>query len=132
MGNSLPANDGRAPKAGKGHPPREFQFARGTSGNPKGRPRGALGLKGQLRRQLAESVQTKDGGTVPAAEAIAKSVISLACQGDLRAVQLLLSCSTEDSERADEPTAAALARDPDETLIDDTALAQNMKNRKGG
>jgi|tagenome__1003787_1003787.scaffolds.fasta_scaffold20908575_1 hypothetical protein len=119
-------------RVGKGQPPPEYEFAPGESGNPRGRPRGALGLKGQLRRQLRETLQMKDGTAVQAAEAIARTVVKLAHEGDLRAVQLLLSCSPEELERAGEPAASAAGPDDDAALIDDTLLSRNMKNDRNG
>ena len=119
-------------RVGKGQRPPEYQFAPGDSGNPRGRPRGALGLNGQLRRQLRETLQMKDGTAVQAAEAIARTVVKLAHEGDLRAVQLLLSCTPEELERAGEPAASAAGPDDDADLIDDTLLSRNMKNERNG
>jgi len=118
----------RGRKTGKGHPPPEYQFPPGVSGNNKGRPRGALGLKGQLRRQLSQTVQMKDGTAVQAAEAIARTVVKLAHEGDLRAVQLLLSCSPDEVE----PAAPAAGPDDNATLIDDALLNRNMQNERNG
>jgi hypothetical protein len=115
---------------GRGHPPPEHRFAPGISGNAAGRPKGALGLKGQLRRHLLQTVQLKDGNSVQAVEAIARTVIDLACGGDLRAVQLLLSCSPEEAEQVSEPSAAPASREDDDALIDDVLLSRNMKNQK--
>jgi hypothetical protein len=118
------------PRVGKGQPPPEYRWRPGTSGNSRGRPKGALGLKGQLRRHLLRMVQNEDGSAVQASEAIARTVIDLACRGDLRAVQLLLSCSAEDAEHTEEPTALPAGLKNDETLIDDAALSRAMKNQK--
>lgn len=46
-------------KVGKGHPPKEYQFKPGQSGNPGGRPKG--GLKDYDRRRfVAMSPKDKD------------------------------------------------------------------------
>jgi hypothetical protein len=119
-------------KAGKGHPPPEFQFAPGTSGNPRGRPPGALGLKGQLRRQLQQTVRSTDGTAVAASVAIARTVIDLARKGDLRAVQLLLSCCPDDIERGGEPAASPSNLYDGEALVDEAELSRNMKNETSG
>ena len=74
----------------------------------------------------------KDGTAVQAAEAIARTVVKLAHEGDLRAVQLLLSCSPEELERAGEPAASAAGPDDDADLIDEALLSRNMKNERNG
>jgi hypothetical protein len=43
-------------------PPRHRQFRKGRSGNPTGRPKGAVGFKAALLQELQEVVSVKDGG----------------------------------------------------------------------
>jgi uncharacterized protein DUF5681 len=49
-------NDDEAYEVGFGKPPRRTQFAKGKSGNPRGRPKGALNVATMLERILVEKV----------------------------------------------------------------------------
>jgi hypothetical protein len=60
-------------EVGYGRPPREHQFKKGKSGNPKGRPKGTKGFATLVRENLAKTVQVKLDGktqTVSIGEAI--------------------------------------------------------------
>jgi len=47
---------------GYGRPPKKHQFPKGKSGNPKGRPKGARGIKTDLKEVLAAPVTVSIGG----------------------------------------------------------------------
>jgi len=47
---------GQARKTGYRSPPPEHQFKPGQSGNPRGRPKGAKGMRSELLRELNETV----------------------------------------------------------------------------
>lgn len=51
-------------EVGHGRPPKHTQFKKGQSGNPKGRRKGARGLKTDLRAELNERVEVKEQGKV--------------------------------------------------------------------
>lgn len=66
-------------------PPKSGQFKKGQSGNPKGRPKGAKGVKASLRRELESKITIlEDGRSVKLskAEVIAKSLTADALKGD--------------------------------------------------
>ena len=44
-------------KVGYGRPPKHSRFRKGQSGNPRSRPKGARGLKTDLRAELSERVR---------------------------------------------------------------------------
>jgi hypothetical protein len=49
-------------KVGYGRPPRHSRFKPGQSGNPRGRPKGAVGVKSILERVLLEEHQVVERG----------------------------------------------------------------------
>lgn len=76
---------------GKPHRKREANsgsFKAGVSGNPKGRPRKAKGVKAMVRKALSATVPiktSKGAKKVPVFEALVKKEVSLAAEGDWRA-----------------------------------------------
>lgn len=78
---------------GYGKPPVHSRFKAGTSGNPKGRPKGAKNRTTILNQTLNERVAVTDGGKrklITNQEAIFKQLVNRAASGDHRAAQLLL------------------------------------------
>ena len=77
---------------GYGNPPKQSRFRKGVSGNPKGRPKGALNLATVLWRTLQERVVVNENGirrTVPKIEAALKQLVNQAASGDLAAIRQL-------------------------------------------
>ena len=48
-------------EVGYGKPPRSGQFRKGQSGNPKGRPKGARGVKSLLDDALSKEITVSEG-----------------------------------------------------------------------
>ena len=74
------------------NPPKHSRFAKGISGNPKGRPKGAFNLATVLWRTLQERVVVNENGvrrTVPKLEAALKQLVNQAASGDLAAIRQL-------------------------------------------
>ena len=70
---------------GYGKPPKKHQFKSGTSGNPKGRPKGAMSLKTALQRELEAKLVVKERGKakkVSKLEALAKRLVTDALNGN--------------------------------------------------
>ena len=73
---------------GYGRPPKQTRFQKGRSGNPAGRPKGALNLATILARILQEPVVITEHGqkkTITKLEAVLKQVTNKAVLGDARA-----------------------------------------------
>ena len=75
-------------------PPRNRQFKKGRSGNPKGRPKGAKNYSGILQRELNIRIPITENGKsrlVTKQEALVKSTLNTALRGDHKATALILS-----------------------------------------
>ncbi len=87
-------------------PPKHTQFKKGISGNPGGRPKGALNISTVMQRALKETIVVVEEGkkkTISKMEAAVKRLVDKAIAGDMSAFRVLsdLSRILEDSpERA--------------------------------
>jgi hypothetical protein len=84
-------DDGRV---GYGKPPRQTRFKKGRSGNPAGRPKGALNLATTLERTLKAQVLVTAQGrrrTITKFEAALTQLVNQAASGEGRAMTLLLN-----------------------------------------
>jgi hypothetical protein len=87
---------------GFGKPPKRAQFKKGHSGNPGGRPRGALNVATVLERALREKVIVTENGrrkTVNKLQAAITQLTNKASSGDLKAFQLLTALLRSAEER---------------------------------
>lgn len=88
--------------AGYCNPPEHTRFKKGQSGNPKGRPKGALNMATVLERTLREKVVINDNGrrkTITKLEAAIKQLTDKATSGELKALQLLAALVRSAEER---------------------------------
>ena len=79
-------------EVGFGKPPTGTRFKKGQSGNPKGRPKGALNWATILARSLREKVIINENGhrkVITKLEAAVKQLVNMAAGGDLRALRHL-------------------------------------------
>ena len=110
-------------EVGYGRPPKHSRFKAGMSGNPKGRPKGAKGMKSILRKELSEKVEITENGRkkrLTKLELLIKRLTAEALKGDIRAIRelsslamALLGAEDEQPEKANE-----LARD-DHSIVED-------------
>ena len=106
---------------GYGRPPKHTQFKKGQSGNPKGRKKGARGLKTDLRSELNERIEiTENGKTVKLTkqQLMVKQLAAKAIKGDVRAISkladLAISLLGPDDERL---SSTAVLPSDDEAII---------------
>ena len=93
-------------EVGYGKPPKRTQFQKGWSGNPNGRPKGALNFTTVFLRTLREKVSTTENGKkkiITKLEASLKQLVNKAASGDLRAFSEVkaMAISVEQSANQD-------------------------------
>ena len=79
---------------GYGKPPVHSRFKKGQSGNRRGRPKGAKGLKTLVREMLTETVKVRTSTgikTMIRMEAMLHKVMEQALSGNFRALQQLIA-----------------------------------------
>lgn len=84
----------RSYDVGYGKPPKRTQFQKGQSGNPQGRPKGALNVATALERELNQRVTIKENGqtrSITKFEAAIKQLANKAASGDAKAIQFLVN-----------------------------------------
>ena len=98
----MPHND---ETVGYGRPPKQTRFQKGRSGNPRGRPKGALNLATVLTRTLQEPVVITEHGqrkTITKFEATVKQLVNKSASGEARAMaQLLAVVQVVESQHVD-------------------------------
>jgi hypothetical protein len=108
----MPPEMQRDYEVGYGKPPRYTRFAKGQSGNPRGRPAGAKNFTTLLSEALNETVTVTENGKrrkVSKREAIIAQLVNRSAMADLRAIKLLFDIvrDLEHPTEAASPEAAA-------------------------
>ena len=102
-------------------PPITTRFKKGRSGNPTGRPKGALNVSTVLSRTLQEKVVINENGvrkTITKLEAAIKQLVNKAASGELRALQQLVELARDAEAKKDvTETQKALIGELDEEVI---------------
>jgi len=118
-------------EVGFGKPPKSGQFKKGHSGNRKGRPKGARGLKTDLKAELAERVSiTENGKTrkLTKQQLLVKRLATSALKGDMRAISKLVDLVASMFGVEDEPIkGVALLSISDEAVL----AAYSQRQRDG-
>ncbi|GEP61300.1 DUF5681 domain-containing protein [Reyranella soli] len=83
-------------QVGYGKPPKQAQFKKGQSGNPKGRPRATeahMPVSRIIRRSLSEEIKVHVNGKqrkMTRLEAVIEMLFAMVRKGDLRAAKMLI------------------------------------------
>jgi len=80
-------------EVGYGRPPRKHQFQPGQSGNRRGRPKGARGLKTDLKAELEAQMSIRINGQPVSGtrqRLLLRALSSRAATGDVRAAAILI------------------------------------------
>ena len=99
------------PTVGYRRPPKRTRFKSGQSGNPKGRPKGAQGLKSVVAEVFAEPVTIREGEKtrrVSLLKAMVKSNSLKAAQGNTPAFNAVTSLAIK-TEKLEDSTAGDAA-----------------------
>lgn len=89
------------------------KFQPGQSGNPGGRPKGAISLSTQLRKALKQKITLGDGTKMSAADVVIRKAIQGAMQGDVQLIRLIfdrIDGKIPDQATTPQDTAADQAR----------------------
>lgn len=108
-------------------PPTKTRFKPGQSGNPNGRPKGSVNLKTDLRSELSERIQIREGERslkVSKQRAMLKALVAKALKGDARAANVVLTLVG----KLFEPDAAA--EEVPSLTADDQAILERFLARR--
>jgi hypothetical protein len=94
---------GTGQKVGRGNPPKHTQFRKGTTGNPKGRPKGSKNLSTYIMEAARDHVTATVGGKsrkISKIQATAMQLATKAAGGDQAAMSKFLDWIDEIETRA--------------------------------
>ena len=117
-------------RVGPGRPPKHSQFRKGTSGNPRGRPKGSLNVATVLARTLRERVVVNENGkrkTITKLQAAVKQLVNKAATGDMNAFKVLSTLA----HSAEEQVAAQGGGSTEELKEVDQKILQDVLKRFG-
>lgn len=119
-------------KVGYGHPPKKWQFQKGKSGNPKGRPKEAKSLGSVVKKQLGDKVQLLQNGKpkkVSKMEALVMRLVKDALEGKPRAqTEILKLAQFYLPEEVQSDGAGKAVAAEDQALVD--AFVKRMMKRQ--
>ncbi|MES0863738.1 DUF5681 domain-containing protein [Ruegeria sp. SCPT10] len=126
----MSASDDQDYEVGYRKPPKNTRFRKGQSGNPKGRPKGARGLKTDLRAELSERVTITENGrrkTLTKQQLVMKQLTARAVKADIRAISKLAELAIALLGPEDEASQVE-----DKLSEEDEAILQSFLERNAG
>ena len=103
MAKKRKKGSGSGQRVGRGNPPKHAQFRKGTSGNPRGRPKGSKNLSTYLMEAARDQVTATVGGrsrTISKLQATTMQLATKAAGGDHAAIGRFLDWIDEIETRA--------------------------------
>ena len=119
-------------QVGYGRPPAGSRFKKGTSGNPRGRPKHSKNMKTIIREALTSPVTVREGERtrrVPKIEGIVLRQVEAALKGDEKAAITALKMAAQVGLLEETVGAEILELSPQENLLVNEALAQLQGER---
>jgi hypothetical protein len=114
-------NTDRPFKVGYGKPPRHTQFAKGKSGNPKGRGKGVRNFATEIQEELNARVPITENGIrkkITKRKAVAKQLVNKAAAGDPKSIPVLLNEARQhEAGSAIAPGPEVLSRPEDQLVM---------------
>lgn len=107
---------------GHGRPPRHTRWKKGQSGDPSGRPRGARGLKIDLRAELISKMEISMNGKRVSGtrhQLMLRTLTARAAAGDVRATRILIDVVLQEFGPEDEGGGAKTLSRTDQQILDE-------------
>lgn len=118
---------------GYGRPPVRTRFAKGKSGNPRGRPKGAKNLTTLLADELNRKIAIREGDVtrrVTKREAMVKRICESALKGDHKALMAIMQVDRGDGGERTAPDQANLSAEDREILARGLAALANVEGEQ--
>jgi hypothetical protein len=115
-------------------PPKNKQFEKGKSGNPKGRPKNTRNLKTDLAEELTSRISITVHGkatSVTKQKALVMALITRAIKGDMRAATVIFTLVKQLLEPDAQFDDAIMRPSPADREIVDAFLARHLTNTNG-
>ena len=108
-------------EVGYGKPPKQHRFKPGQSGNPRGRPKGAMSLRTALAREMNQKISVTDNGRpirISKLQAIIKAQTIKAAKGHVGAASWIVGLHIQAEGIQDERPTAEKLSPVDQAILD--------------